>query len=149
MKSHRVQRMRELSEGVKERNEEAGKSVQKSVRFNTPIGTPASTGKPNYPVTAALWRSIDYTVLGDQGVVIGTDKDYGIYVHQGTYDYNRGRGEFTEAEAREFDSLTDTGDGTGVGVKGMKARAFLVNGLLNDRPNLMRIYSREIRGREV
>ncbi len=137
--------MKELRDGMKTRNALAGKVVQTAVRFRTPIGTPASTGNPNYPVTAALWRSIEVDAHEDH-VDIGTNKAYSMYVHNGTYDYSRGRGPWTEAEAKEFDSLTDTGDGPGVGRKGMKPRAYLVNGLLEARPSLKPILGRPIKG---
>lgn len=88
----------------------------------------------------ALWRSIEVGPADKGYVDIGTNKHYGPYVHQGTYDYAHGYGGWTEAEAREFDSLTDTGDGRGVGLKGMKARPFLVNGLLNARPAIRVIW---------
>lgn len=145
MRSYRRERMRELRDGIKDRNEQAKDAVIKSVRFRTPIGTPASTGDPHYQVTAALWRSIDGHADED-GVVVGTNKKYGIYVHQGTYDYAHGYGGWSEAEAAEFDSLTDTGDGPGRGLKGMKPRPYLVNGLLGARPQLSIIYHTPIIG---
>jgi hypothetical protein len=81
----------------------------------------------------ALWHSVEVgAVVGDH-VDVGSSKYYAPYVSQGTYDYAMGYGPWTEADAREFDSLTDTGDGPGVGLKGMKARPFLVNGLLDAR----------------
>jgi hypothetical protein len=143
MISHREQRMKELRRGVAQRHSSAGKVVQTFVRYRTPIGTPESTGDPNYPITAALWRSINFSASHGH-VDIGTNRRYGPYVHNGTYDYNRGPGLWTEAEAREFDSLTDTGDGPGVGRKGMRPRAFLVNGLLESRSALYPIYHKPI-----
>lgn len=143
MRSYRRERMGELRGDFKKKHALAGKAVLPFIRARTPIGTPASTGDPNYPVTAALNRSIDYEVE-EHGVAWGTNKPYGPYVHQGTYDYAHGYRGWTEGEAREFDSLTDTGDGPGVGRKGMRARPFLVNGLLNGRPVLIAIYGKPI-----
>jgi hypothetical protein len=142
-RSYRKERMRELSDGMKERHDAAGKLIQKQVRRMTPIGTPESTGDPNYQITLALWKSIEYHPEVDS-VKVGTNKYYGPYVHQGTYDYAHGYRGWTEAEAREFNSITDTGDGPGQGRKGMQARPFLVNGLLNARPFLYAIYNRPI-----
>jgi hypothetical protein len=139
LKSYRRERTKELRGDLKKKHVAAGKVVQAAVRFKTPIGTPESTGNPNYKVTAALWRSIEYDPHDDY-VDIKTAKSYAAFVHNGTYSYNRGRGPWTEAEAREFDSLRDTGDGPGVGQKGMRPRAFLVNGLLESRPALQAIY---------
>lgn len=135
--------MGELRDDIKRKHALAGKVVQEQVRKVTPVGTPQSTGRPNYPVTHALQNSIEYEP-SDEHVDIGTDKSYGPYVMFGTYDYNRGREPFTEAEAREYNSLTDTGDGPGVGRRGMRPRAFLVNGLLNSRPLLIAIYGKPI-----
>jgi hypothetical protein len=101
-----------------------------------------------------LWRSID-SAADENHVKIGVEAyvesvqegnegtRYAPYVHQGTRDYAHGYGGWTEGEARAFDSLTDTGDGLG-GRRGMRARPFLVNGLLDAKPLLYAIYNRPI-----
>jgi hypothetical protein len=138
--------MSELENGMRARHEAAGKFVvERFIRPKTPVGTPESTGDPNYKVTYALRRSIEYRATSDS-VIMGTNKSYGPYVSQGTYDYAHGYRGWTEAEAREFDSLTDTGDGPGRGRKGMRARPYLVNGLLDARAFLKPIYNRPIEG---
>ena len=142
--SHRRERMGELRRDLSRKHEAAGKLVVFFVRAKTPIGTPASTGDPNYPVTAALWRSID-SHASDDHVDVGTNKKYGAYVHQGTYDYAHGYRGWTEGEAREFNSLTDTRDTPrGTPPKGMKPRPFLVNGLLDAREMLIPLYAKPI-----
>jgi len=135
--------MDELSDGMAARHRAAGELIAGFIKSKTPVGTPASTGDPDYKITFHLRNSIDSDPHEDH-VDIGTDVKYGIYVHQGTYDYAHGYGGWTEMEARAFDSLTDTGDGPGVGRKGMQARPYLVNGLLDTRPFLRGIYGRPI-----
>lgn len=142
-KSYRKERMRELRDGMEERHASAGKLIVTFVKKKTPVGTPESTGDPNYEITFNLRNSIEPD-SGEDYTDVGTDVKYGPYVHQGTYDYAHGYGGWTEGEARAFDSLTDTGDGPGIGRKGMQARPFLVNGLLDSRPLLKAVMSRPI-----
>lgn len=146
MKSYKRQRMRELSEGVEARNRIAGAVVVKQVQAITPVGTPESTGDPDYVVTHALQNSIQASDISDAGVSIGTKKYYAPFVHNGTYDFNRGRGEFSEAEARELNSLFEHNAFERSGLKGARPRPFLVVGLLNSRPLLEPIYGAQIQG---
>lgn len=146
MKSYKKKRMAELSEGVEGKNRLAGAVVVRQVQAITPVGTPASTGDPDYVVTHGLQNSIQASDVSDEGVTIGTKKSYAPFVHNGTYDFNRGRGEFSEAEARELNSLFEHNAFEHSGIKGARPRPFLVVGLLNSRPLLEPIYRAQIQG---
>lgn len=140
MKSYRKERIQQLRDDMRKKHVAAGKVVLPFIRVHTPIATPVTA--PGDPHPMALWRSIKADAHADY-VDFGTDKKYGIYVHQGTRDYAHGMGGWTEAEAREFDSLRDTGDREGP-LRGIKPRPFLVNGLLDSRSALWPVYSKPI-----
>ena len=151
MKSYRKQRIKELNEGMRHRHELAGRTVVRFVKMRTPVGRPETTGKPNYPVTHRLQNSIDHKAYNDH-VDIGTRVPYAKYVHNGTGPHFRGRDEWSEREAEEFNAiyLIQYGDVPGKdrkpGFAGMKPRAYLVNGLLKARAPLRVIYSQPIKG---
>lgn len=158
MKSYRKMRVRELKDGIRNRHKLAGELVERSTKLRTPVGTPATTGKPNY-VSQGLRESIRHRVLttGD-GVEIGTSKPYAKYVHNGTGPGFRGRDEWSEAEAAEWFAIylaqypgytgphspPDPNDDSPF--RGMKPRAFLVNGLLKSKQGLKGIYGKSIIG---
>lgn len=146
MKSYKKKRMAELSEGVEGKNRLAGSIVVRQTQAITPVGTPETTGDPDYVVTHGLQRSIKAFDVSEDGVSIGTDRSYAPFVHNGTYDFNRGRGEFSEPEARELNSLFEHNAFEHSGLKGARPRPFLVLGLLNSRPFLRIIYSAQIQG---
>lgn len=144
MKSYRKQRMAELRSDIAEKHKKAIPGGIALIRRWTPIGTPETTGDPNYVITHRLWNSIQgssdatSTTWGTSGV------KYAPYVHQGTLDYAHGYLGWTEAEAMEFESVFDTGDRAGP-MKGMKARPFLVRGLLDYRPGLIALFSTPVK----
>lgn len=130
MISHRKEIMARIRGEVVKRNAAAGFVVQGNARKRTPVGTPESTGIEGY-----RGGRLAGSITNDprpEGVIIGTNVRYGIYVHNGTYGY-RHEGEWTEAEMAELTSLADTG-GEGGSTKGMAPRPFLVEGLLDSRP---------------
>jgi hypothetical protein len=145
MKSYRVERMEELTDGMKRRHALAGKFITVKVQKHTPIGTPQTTGDPNYPVTMALFRSIEWRATEDH-VDIGTKKPYAPYVHQGTYDFAHGRQGWNEATAREAEAIFQHNRGDISGRKGAMPRPFLVNGLIDSRAFLHPIYNKQIVG---
>lgn len=144
MKSYRRERIRDLEDGMKARHGAAGKYVvERHIKPRTPVGTPESTGDPHYVVTHALQESIDYEPYTDH-VDIGTNKPYAPYVHQGTYDFAHGHGGWTEAQAREAESIFKHNRFSETGDRGAMPRPFLVTGLLASRAFLYPIYNRSI-----
>ena len=144
-KSYRPQRSKELSDGVLGKMRASAVAAKAAIQAITPVGTPETTGDPNYVVTHALQRSIETGRATTDHVDIGTNKYYGPYVHQGTYDYAHGYRGWSEGEAREADSMFFHNDQRFSGRKGAMPRPFLVNGLLNARPALAAIWHSPIR----
>lgn len=158
MKSYRKMRVRELKDGIRNRHELAGELVERSAKLYTPIGTPATTGKPNY-VSKGLRESITHRALttGD-GVEIGTPVPYAKYVHNGTGPGFRGREEWTEEEGARWYAIylaqypgytgphTPSDPNNKEPFRGMLPRAFLVNGLFKAKRGLKTIYGKKILG---
>jgi phage gpG-like protein len=150
MKSYRTMRVEELKDDIRKKHKLAGMLVERSTKLRTPVGTPATTGKPHY-VSKGLQNSITH-IASDDNVQIGTNKEYAKYVHNGTRKGFRGRDEWSEAEAAEWFAIylaqypgykgPNAGDGAG-----MKPRAFLVNGLLKSKQGLKAIYGKRIIGK--
>jgi hypothetical protein len=159
--SYRAMRVRELKDGLRARHRRGGALVERTAKLRTPIGSPATTGKPNYPVTHHLQNSIK-SVPHPNGeeVSIGTNVPYARYVHNGTGPHFRGSNEnWTEGEAQAYwaiylaqypgyegpHSPPDPNDDAPF--RGMMPRGFLVNGLLKSRPGLKAIYGQPIIGK--
>lgn len=146
MRSYRIQRMDELRDGIKARHALAGKMVvERFIKPKTPVGTPETTGDPNYPVTEHLRDSIESRASEDH-VDMGTNVYYAPYVHQGTYDWAHGYGGWAEPNARKAADMFFHNRNDVTGVKGAMPRPFLVNGLLDSRPFLYPIYNKQIHG---
>jgi hypothetical protein len=151
MKSYRTMRVEELKDDIRKKHKLAGMLVERSAKLRTPVGTPATTGKPHY-VSHGLRESIFHIPVGDDEVQIGTQKEYAKYVHNGTRKGFRGRDEWSPEEGDEFFAIylaqypgykgPNAGDGAG-----MKPRAFLANGLFKAYPGLRGIYGKRIIGK--
>jgi phage gpG-like protein len=87
----------------------------------------------------------------DDSVVIGTNKSYAKFVHNGTMDF-RHDGPWSEAEGNELlawkSAQARRGSSTKVvPPKGLMPRPFLVFGLVRAKPLLRRIYGTPMVGR--
>lgn len=119
-------------------------AAKAAIQAKTPVGTPETTGDPDYTVTHALQRSIETRNVTTERADIGTNKYYGPYVHQGTYDYAHGYEGWGEAQAREADALFHYNRKEQTGLRGMMPRPFLVNGLLDAWPSIKGIWGKSI-----
>lgn len=138
VKSYRRERSSEFHDAIKRRNIAAGVAVANACKD----AAPAETG---------VLRASIKSVPTDDGVTIGTNLDYGKFVHNGTYDFNH-RGPWSEAEAGELlawkSAQVRRGGSTVVTPpKGLMPRPFLVFGVVQAKPALKAIYGAPIVGR--
>lgn len=144
MKSYRKERMAQLRADLRIKHKVAGDFVVRAfIRPETPLGTPATTKKADYPVTAQLRNSITASP-GDDHVDIGSSLYYAPYVHQGTYDWAHGHRGWNEPDALMVSQMFFHNDEDVMGVKGAMPRPFLVTGLIKSKPFLKPIYGKQI-----
>ncbi len=117
-------------------NEAAAIHVEGECKKITPVGTPESTGIPNY--RGGRLRSNVTHDSDETGFVVGTNVHYGPYVHNGTYDYRQDEMERLDSLPAAVAAVAAAESATGD--KGMKPRPFLVQGLVKSVPTLRRIY---------
>ena len=137
MKSNRLQVQKKIRDELGDRNQKAALTVTNKAKELTPVGTPESTGIPGY-VGGRLRASVmPAPAQGGwhEGFSVGTNVQYAIYVHNGTYDF---RSDFSNYENGEIFQTPSKGDSK----KGMPARPFLVNGMNSSRAQLKEIYNR-------
>jgi hypothetical protein len=133
-RSYRRERMSELREGLKDRNERAAKLMLRYIKESTPVET------------TTLRNNIDSHVT-EEVVDIGfSEPEYGIYVHQGTLDVAHGRGGWTEEQSKELEAWKSAQDRRGGSTaitppKGLMPRPFLVYGAVQAKPYLRAVYT--------
>ncbi len=128
--------MAEIDRQLRVRNEAAAIVAEGEAKKITPVGTPESTGIPNY--RGGRLRSNVTHDSDETGFVVGVNVFYGKFVHNGTYD-------FRQDEMERLDSLpaavaaVAAAEGA-TGDKGMRPRPFLVEGIVNASGEMRRIY---------
>src|SRR5215216_2848250 len=125
--SYRRERIGDLKRDIYMKHAAAGRLVVKNVRDIV-------------PVDAGILRASISSDSTENRVHIGTNLEYAPYVHQGTYDYKHGYGGWSEAAAREADTVFFHNALEETGRRGAMPRPFLVNGLLNSREALKTLY---------
>jgi hypothetical protein len=132
--SYKPQRMKELRDGVKERNGRAEDLLVKHIKAHTPIET-------------LLLRKNIFGHTTEEEVVVGFNApQYGIYVHQGTMDFAHGHDGWTEQESYELEAWKSAQDRRGgsteiIPPKGLMPRPFLVYGAVQAKKYLPGVYT--------
>jgi phage gpG-like protein len=127
--------MAELNGGLRRKNAQAKELIQASCRSVCP------------EELGSLKRSIDGHSDAST-VIVGTNKWYGGFVHNGTYDF-RHSGPWTEGESAEIlawqTAQRRRGGSTQVTPpKGLMPRPFMVYGMVLAKPGLIKIYGAPI-----
>ncbi len=136
LKSRRREVKAEIDRQLKLKNKAAAIVVQNEVKRVTPVGTAESTGIEGY-VGGRLRDSIDHD-SSEAGFVVGTDLNYGGYVHNGTYDFKQEQ--FVRLDSIQAGREAVAAAESATGEKGMRPRPYLAEGLINAVLQLRRIY---------
>ena len=133
LKSYRRERMSELRDGIRDRNEKAGEFIEKRCKAATP------------EQTETLKNSIESYATGETIDVGFTAPKYGLYVHNGTIDFNHKRETWGEEGVAEFEAWKSAQDRRGGSTeitppKGLMPRPFLLVGIVQAKPRLRTFY---------
>ncbi len=131
--SHRKARTAELSAGILSRNRKAGEHIERLCKAATPKET-------------SLLRSSIEAHATQETVDVGfRGPKYGLYVHNGTIDFNHRRETWEEAEVVQYEAWMSAqarrgGSTVVVPPKGLMPRPFLLVGIVQAKPRLRTFY---------
>lgn len=122
------------------KNEAAAIVAEGGAKARAPVGTPESTGIPNY--RGGRLRSTITHDSDASGFIVGVNLDYAAPVHNGTYSMNMD--DFYAADALDFASaqsiVAEARSRQSSEGKGMAPRPFLVEGFLDKRTEIEAVY---------
>lgn len=140
LKSNLPKVLAEIERKLAQKNEAAAIIAEGGAKARAPVGTPESTGIPNYR-GGRLRSSITHD-SDALGFIVGVNLDYAAPVHNGTYSMNMD--EFYAADAVDFSAAQaivaqakarQASEG-----KGMAPRPFFIEGILDKRREIEAVY---------